>query len=314
MQEITRIRQVVRKNWDEIAIATALGHFVTTRDDAISLEHGYVLEALRRSRSDLHHADIEELREYVSSLDGDQLAGLINNIKGIAHEVLYVEAENADGDTVHAYLFQQTNHPDTDVVLYDPSVGERTEIQLKASDSRAYVADAVDGLGADRVAVTSELAERMGLESSGISNERLTADVEDVVDRLHDDESLWDYVPALTTWSVALIVTSLARRYARGEISREQFLRMVALFAGAKAAKIALIVAALSVPGLNIAAGALLFLKLASSVREAYALNRCEAATGNSDIRRPARMKPNLRRTAWDVLVTLPERVEADKR
>jgi len=145
------------------------------------------------------------------------------------------------------------------------------DLQLKASDAHAYVDHAVHDVGHDHVVVTSEMAERMGLHSSGISNHHLTADVEQVVDKLEHDRSLWHYVPGMTAWSIALVIASLAQRYARGEISRNRFLNMVAAFAGAKAIKIALIVAALSVPGLNVVVGALLFLKLASSIREAYA-------------------------------------------
>jgi hypothetical protein len=270
--EIARIRQIVRKNWDEIGIAAALGHFaVVDTVEELDPKYGYVVEALRRSRTDLHGANLSELRDYVHSLHEDQLAGLVNNIKGIAHEVYFVEAENHDGDPVHAYMFTDTNHPHYDVTLINHATGEHMDLQLKASDSHAYVDHAVHDLGHDHVVVTSEMAERMGLHSSGISNQHLTADVEHVVDKLEHDQSLWHYVPGMTAWSIALVIASLARRYAKGEISRERFLMMVGAFAGAKAIKIALIVAALSVPGLNVVVGALLFLKLATSVREAYA-------------------------------------------
>ena len=141
-------------------------------------------------------ADIETLREYVSSLDENQIPGLVNNVKGIAHEIYYVEMENGDGDSIEAYLFEDTNHPDYDVVLYDKETGDTVQVQLKASDSASYVQEAADELGSDQVLVTSELAERMGFKSTGISNEKLQADVEDVVDQLIDNPSLWEYVTA----------------------------------------------------------------------------------------------------------------------
>jgi hypothetical protein len=85
--------------------------------------------------------------------------------------------------------------------------------------------------------LTYELAEYMGLPDTGISNEKLTADVNTVVDTLIEDHSLWDDVPGLTAWSIALVIVNLAQRYARREISRGQFITMVGAFAGAKAVK-----------------------------------------------------------------------------
>lgn len=271
---IKKIKKIIRKNWDELGIATALGHFVACCSGDIDPDKMYIVEAIRRSRSDLHDADIETIREYVASLDENQIAGFVNNIKGIANEIYYVEAENSDGDTVKAYLFEDTNHPDYDVVLYDDLSGESIDMQLKATDSIDYVNDTIDEVGSENVILTSELAECMGLPDTGISNEKLTADFNTVVDTLIEDHSLWDYVPGLTAWSIALVIVNLAQRYARREISRGQFITMVGAFAGAKAVKVALIIAALSVPSLNIVAGAMLFLKLTNSVRDAYRVDQ----------------------------------------
>ena len=220
----------------------------------------------------MHDADIETIKDYVSSLDDEQIVGFVNNIKGIANEVYYVEAENSDGDTVKAYLYADTNHPGYDIYLYDENTNQIVEYQLKATDNEYYVQDAVDEVGSDHVMVTSELAKKIGLCSTGISNEQLEADVNVVIDKLIDDSSLWDYVPGLTAWSIALIIAGLSKRYANREITRQQFLTMVGVFAGAKAVKVALIIAALSIPGLNIVAGALLFLKMVSSVKEVYSI------------------------------------------
>ena len=54
-----------------------------------------------------------------------------------------------------------------------------------------------------------------------------------VRNHLLEDHSLWQYVPALSAWSIAMI-------------------------------------AALSIPGVNVVAGALLFLKMGLSVRNVY--------------------------------------------
>ena len=265
---ISRVREIVRRRWDEIGIAGVLGDFYTSGN--IDPENTYVLSALRRSRSDLAGASQEELRNYLHSLDEDQLPGLVNNVKGVAHEVWYVDAENGDGDGVSAYMYEDTNHPDYDVVLVNSDTGEELEVQLKATDSTAYVENTIDELGAERVVVTEELANELGIESSGISNEELTADVEGVVDGIIDAPDLWDYVPALSAWSLALLVTSLTRRYLRKEIDAQQYRRMLTKFGGLKVLKMVLITAALSTPGLNIAVGAGLFLMTLRTVVSVY--------------------------------------------
>ena len=266
------IRRLVRLEWDEIGIATALGHFVATGGATPDLppEHAYIVEAIRRSRADLRNATIEEIRQYVASLEEHQIPGFVNNIKGIAHELYFVEAENEDGDPVHAYLLEHTNRPDFDVVLADTSTGEIRFVQLKATDDAGYVRQALKELGPERIVVTEELAEQLGLESSGIEDRKLEADVHELVDRLLEDRSLWDYVPGLTAWNLAMVLAELARRYARREITREQLLATVGAMGGAKLIKVVLIVAALSTPGLNIAAGAWLIARAIHAVRAAY--------------------------------------------
>lgn len=194
----------------------------------------------------------------------------MNNIKGIAHEIYFVEAENSDGDTVYAYLFESTNHPDYDVVLLDTNTGETLPIQLKASDDPGYIAQAIHDLGSDRVVVTQEMADRLGLQSSGIENRQLEADVHELVDRLVEDRSLWEYVPGLSVWSLAMLLAELVQRYVRGELTRQQLVTMVGAMGGAKLVKIVLVIAALSTPGLNFVAGAWLIARAIQSVRAVY--------------------------------------------
>ena len=255
-----KIKKLIKKNWDEIGIAAALGHFSMTGTKIDYDQYGYVIEALKRSRKDLHDADLEELHAYVQSLDESQIPGLVSNIKGIAHEVYFVEAENTDGDEVKAYLFEDTNHKGYDVVLYDEE-GNYTYLQLKATDSPSYVHEAVQEIGRENIVVTEELAEKMDLPSSGISNAQLEYDVETVVNRLLEDRHLWEYVPTLSTWSIALIAASLTKRYIKGELPRKQYIQYMTVYCGAKLSKILIIIAAMSIPGVNIVTGALLFLK-----------------------------------------------------
>jgi hypothetical protein len=66
----------------------------------------------------------------------------------------------------------------------------------------------------------------MHLKSTHISNHELTADVEEVVDKLISDNSILDDVPWLSILSVSIIIIALYRRYRKGEITWSKFQRM----------------------------------------------------------------------------------------
>ena len=121
------------------------------------------------------------------------------------------------------------------------------------------------------ILVTSELADRMELPQSGISNDALTARTEDLVDQLVDADpgsDLWDYFPALTTASIALVVWELWKRHRQGELSLRQFKWMAAKVSGMKAGKIALLTVAMMIPGLNVVTGAALVASLLFSAAQ----------------------------------------------
>jgi len=154
------VLRVVRQHWDELAIATALGHLAFTEDEVDMEKYGYVVEAIRRSRTDLEGVSLDKIQAYLETFDEDQIPGLVNNIKGIANEKYYVEAKNADGDPVQAHLFGNTNQKDYDVVLHNVETDETSYVQLKATDRSSYVQGAIDNVGEDQVIVTSELAQK----------------------------------------------------------------------------------------------------------------------------------------------------------
>ena len=77
----------------------------------VSAREMLVLDAIRRSTSALSDASVDEIAAYLRALSPGQLSGFRNNVKGIYHELRYVEHENADGDEFDAELFEVTNHP-----------------------------------------------------------------------------------------------------------------------------------------------------------------------------------------------------------
>lgn len=254
----------IRRNFDEAAILAVAAKLAFESDPAFSESELATIAAMQRAHPQAGDTP-EELGAWLAAMDEDQIDGVVSNTKGVLHEMEFVRIENEDGDAVHAALFQSTNHPGFDVQLVDQSSGSSWQAQLKATDSSAYVQDWVDAHPDGEILVTEELADAMGLPSSGVSNEALTARTEDVVDRLleaGDQDSLWDYFPGLAAVSVGLIVWSLFGRYRRGEITLQRFKWLAAKAAGVKAGKLALLTLAMSVPGLNVATGAALVVAL----------------------------------------------------
>jgi len=147
----------------------------------------FVLDALRRSKNSLSEASDEELANYVQSLSPEQLKGVSNNIKGIAHELRFAFEENADGDNYTVEIFEETNHAGSDIRLINTETGEVEEFQLKATAFRSYVEEHMEKYGDISVLATTEVAnDAQDIGSSGISNEELKSDVETVTEGLSD--------------------------------------------------------------------------------------------------------------------------------
>jgi len=146
-----------------------------------------VLDALRRFKTTLSSASNEELAEYVQSLEPSQLQGCQNNVKGIYHELRFVDGENTDGDQYVAELFGATNHPGADVRITNLETGEIREVQLKATDYLSLVRKHNDKYASTEVFATSEVAPMdPDIESTGLSNEEITKETADVVSDLDE--------------------------------------------------------------------------------------------------------------------------------
>jgi hypothetical protein len=254
----------LRKNFDELAIVTACAHLmhVPALLNSTDLQ---VLGAIRRISPTLGNMSLEDLGSYLRQMDDHQIGGFINNVKGVLHEMEYVEMVNDSGGHVHATLYDDPHHPDMDVVFDDQTNGHEWDAQLKATDDAHYVQDWVDHHPGGEILVTDELAHAHGFESSGLSNHQLTAQTDDFVHKalaLEHPESLWHSMPIITPIAAGLAVWKLYQRYQRGEISYQRFKRLAMLTTGLKATKLVVLTALLSVPGLNVVVGSLLVAKL----------------------------------------------------
>ena len=261
-----RFKQLYKYAGEHIEELLVLSAFAKVQYDALSLNNldTQIIEALRRSNHNYEDLSNAEIGEHLSLYSDEQLQGIVNNVKGIAHEIKFTDAENADGDQLFASMFGETNHPGTDVNLTDSSGGFVDEVQLKATDSESYVKDWIEEHPDGRIIVTDEIATKLNLESSGISNGELTYETEEVIDKLinaSDGDTVWSYFPYISTVSLALVVYSFWGRYSIGEIDRKTFINKCSLATGIKVAKICVLLVLLSIPVVNVITGSCLAFK-----------------------------------------------------
>ena len=260
----------IKNDIDKAMIVGVIGSFAFGGDQSFSPKEQIIIDALRRSMIELNFSSIEDISKKLSSFEEDRLPYLVNHIKGIVHEMEFVEFENEDGDSVFAALHSGTNHPGYDVKMIDENTNESWEIQLKATDDKGYVQDWIAQHPDGEIVVTSEIAEKMELPSSGLSNEGLKTSINDFIDgmiELQEDETIWKYFPYLLPISVAFVVYELFKRYKKGEITKKQFRNLTIKATGIKASKFAAIFLLLSIPIVNIVTCIALITKLIKDIR-----------------------------------------------
>lgn len=180
------------------------------------MEEELVLQALRRSTGALETATAQELSDYLGSFSQEQLRGVASNVKGIYHELLFVQSENSDWDSVAAKVKEFTNHPGGDVefILDGDTIGD---VQLKAVASEAQVLEHLARYPDIDIRVTEEVAARMpGIESSGFSNSELSRDVYDRLAELQGD-GLFDEIGEGLVTSSLVSSAIIAGKAVRGQ-------------------------------------------------------------------------------------------------
>ena len=206
---------------------------------ADSIEMSLVAEAFRRSTTQLDaNASIAEIREYLSRYSEEGLDGLLANVKGIYHELIFEHSVNHDGDSVTAKIFKETNQPGADVeFLLDGDVIGK--VQLKAVADKNLVLDHFEKFPEIPIFATSEVATVMdGVSDSGFSNQELHAAVTSFAEQFGFEDRIGKMTSGFavgTVFSLALAVAQAARD---GKISRNDLANAVrdgslsAVFAG----------------------------------------------------------------------------------
>lgn len=206
-----------------VVIAVTLQRLVDDSTRFWSVEERLVLDALRRSSDALRDADVGELAAYVAALNPEQLRGVASNIKGIYHELLYVHGVNADGGEITAEVFGATNHPGADVQFFVDGDVIR-EVQLKAVASVGPIREHLFRYPEIEVLATTEVADKIdGVTSTGLSNEHLTANVDQVFSGLPGEGLLQEVGEAVATSALVSGALAAGRVLRTGSVSREQF-------------------------------------------------------------------------------------------
>ncbi|MBT4959359.1 MAG: hypothetical protein HON33_05250 [Flavobacteriaceae bacterium] len=247
--------EFVQKNIDEMAVIAVM-HKIKNGDALLNEEEHIVLEAMIRSTDRI--VDMESASLYVKEMierGNESVIGAASNIKGIAHDLKYAKIENEDGDSVFAFVPEDTSYPQFDVLEWDRETNQMEWVQLKSVSDASSVYDWVEKYPGSEEAlrVSEEVAKKHGWKSSGISDAEMSKGVEDFFEKLEKYEGdLIDQLivtaPPLTVLSSSFAVYSLFNKYKAKKIDKKKFIYLSTKITGLKAAKITSILALLSLP------------------------------------------------------------------
>ena len=250
-------KEFVQKNIDELAVISVISK-LRNGENLVTEEENIILEAMIRSSNKITDLDSAiEFAKATAAKGTEALTGAASNIKGIAHELIYVKLENEDGDTVFAFMPENTNNPKFDVLTVNTETGEQKWEQLKTTMNSDYVNDWIEKYPGSEGAlkVNVEMANKLGLNSTGIKDEELSVGVNDLLNKLINmDESTFSQIistaPPLTIIAASFAVYGLYKRYQKKEISKQRFIFMATKITGIKAAKIITLLYLLALPGI----------------------------------------------------------------
>ena len=178
-----------RINYPAYAIAGVIYALLNQEEIAQTKESRLVMDALRRSKNQWGSASDQEIGESLSNYDPEALKGLVNNVKGIYHEMLFIEDYNLAHDDSYAVMHASTSHPGSDIVIFTSDTDEViAEYQFKSTSSERAVTEHFERYPDIEVMATEEIASKNidGVESSGFTNAELTTDVEQTMAAISD--------------------------------------------------------------------------------------------------------------------------------
>jgi len=148
---------------------------------------------------------ITSFSDRARELEGEELMGLVNGVKGKLFEQKYVDYLNSGNlpDGYVASLAGSATQPGWDIQILGPNNEVASVLQAKATDSVSYVTDAIARYPSIDVVTTDEVYSHLvlsgvseGIANGAISNAELADQLEKAVDSA---ELTMDFVPPLFT-------------------------------------------------------------------------------------------------------------------
>lgn len=146
------------------------------------IEAEEVFDSIRRGYTNLNSSSNEEIFDYFQNINAISMQGHISNIKGILFEHEYVQSLEEMG--THASMFEATNHPITDISIFDENGDVVNELQLKATNSIGYINETLAQYPDITIVATSEIASSISNDmviDSGIENAFLEDSIVEVL-------------------------------------------------------------------------------------------------------------------------------------
>jgi len=162
--------------------------------------------------------DGETLAQVVQRLPSDDIFGLVNGVKGKLFEIKLVDHLNSGNllDGLHAELAQSATQPGYDIKIMDADGHIIDALQAKATESIAYVKEALERYPDIDVMTTAEVYSQMAaldtadhVINSGISETVLEHKVETALAAVQPHLDVGDLMPS----SIGLAVIALSSFY-----------------------------------------------------------------------------------------------------
>ena len=267
----------VKENIDELVILAVIRK-IQNNELLLSEADNVILASAIRYTNNI--TDLDSARDFFQGRSHEQLIGDSNQLLGIAHEIKYTIKENENGDSVFAFMPDDTSYPQWDIFLIDVETGFKENVQLKIGDQATHIYDWIEKYPGndDKLRVSEELARELNLPSSGVSNTETTIEVEKFIDKLIADEDqiikVLTITPSLTIIAMSLILYRLYKRLSKNEINQKQFITMATKMTGLKAGKILTILTLLSMPVIGQVTGVYLISKIILSALDIFDISK----------------------------------------
>lgn len=214
----------------QVAPAVLMAVLVSGQQERLQGPLGQEFVAAIRDRfPELRDASLDEIAAHMREYTPEQMAGVLNMIKGKLFERLVARYENADGDSWRAVLHADESYPGSDIVFIDEETGRSIEVSLKATNDPSYVEAALLKYPDIPILTTEEVSRFFGDDSrvsaAALSNEELTQitseNFEELLSRLTNADVAANAASGVVAGGV-LGLWPFVVAYLRKRISQEQ--------------------------------------------------------------------------------------------